>query len=262
MNLKSSHIIINNSASRVDPFVRKEFTKHKKLAAHGNLCLSAVQGRMLPATHALDTLCAWQTCVAGTSGDTVLTINGVDITVTYATSQTNTAGLLVAAVNSSTTALAYGGRDVEADNRKATFTLTSAAVGCTLTIGQYSLVAVAKAADAYGTWEVSGNDTADAGKLVTAINTYPGLQDLVCASNSAGVVTIFSRRASTPARDLQIKASSEVLSAAVLTASTTVCVSAVRKGTVGNYITCAISGAGTSIAAARLTSGTTTWETI
>jgi hypothetical protein len=260
--MQKSSLQILNTGARIDPLVDRRYTPIQKIQRFADDLIGLVRGRRLPTVVDRDTLCAWQTCVAGTSGDTVLTIGGVDITVTYATSQTVTAGLLVAAVNASTTALAKGGVDVEADNRKATITLTSCAVGTIFTIGQWKFTAVAKAPNDNTQFEVSGNDTADAGTLVAAINATPGLQDIVCASNSAGVVTVFSRRASTPARDLAINGTGEVVSAAVLTASTTVCVSSVRKGLPGNHITCAITGTGTSIAGARLAGGTTTRATL
>jgi hypothetical protein len=260
--MQKSSLQVFGQDSWVDPLTQKELTSYKKIARMGDSLRLIAQGQRKPVVVHRDTLAGHVTCVAGSSGDTVLTIGGVDITVTYATSQTNTAGLLVAAVNASTTALAKGGLDVEADNRKATVTLTSTAVGMTCNIGQYQLKAVAKAAANYGEFEVSGSDTADAAAMVAAIKAWPGLSDLVACSNSSGVVSIFSRRASTPDRDLALSVSSEVASAAVLTASTTVCVSSVRKGVIGNHITTAISGTGTSISGARISGGTTTVETL
>lgn len=57
------------------------------------------------ATTALAPATGTVTLVAGTSGTFTATINGVAITVTYATSLSNTATLLAAAINASTNAL-------------------------------------------------------------------------------------------------------------------------------------------------------------
>lgn len=261
--LKSA-IQITRTGYEADPLVDPARTSRSKLRKFADVALSVVKGYS-PAggsVIARHTAAAYATFTASTSGDFTVTINGDDTVTAYDTSQTVTATNAVTNLNASTDAIAYGGRVMEADNRQATYTLTSTAVGTELFIGSYRLVAVAKAASYRGQWEISGTDTQDAAALVVAINTMPGLQDLVVADNSSGVVTIRSRRASTPARDLAVRCSAEVLSAGVLTASTVVTVSCVQKGIVGNWVTTAVSGTGTAVSGARMTGGTTTFETL
>jgi hypothetical protein len=261
--MQKSSVQIFNTGEHVDPLTKQSFTKHKKWMAFANGLINMVQGRRQPTTCQRDTCAAWQVFTASTSGDFTVTINGVDTVTAFTSSQTATATAAVVALNALTAdALVYGGRTIEADNRKATITLTSTAAGTYFTIGGFVLRAVAKAADAPGTFEISGNDNTDASKLVTAINTYPGLQDLVCADASTNVVTVRSRRASTATDKLYLLASGEAISGGVLAASTVVTVSCVRKGVVGNWMTTAVTGTGTAVGAARMTGGTTTYETI
>ena len=261
MASKSSLQVFNPKQSS-EPLTDPAFTPRRRIRNFITMLLGYLKGWRFPAAVQRHTNSAWQTwALSSASGDVTATINGVDNTVTYATSDTVTAGLMVAAINASTTALSYGGRDVEADNRAATWTLTSTAVGTTLKIGNYTIRAVAKAAGRRGEFEVSGNDTADAAAVVTAISTFPALNDIVVASSSSGVVTIRSRRASTAALDLSLVASAEVLSGQ-MAAGATVLISAVPKGVPGNFITLAASGTGATAGAARLAGGTTTYEVL
>jgi hypothetical protein len=261
--MQKSSVQIFNTGEHVDPLTKQSFTKHKKWMAFANGLISMVQGRRQPTTCQRDTCAAYSTFTATSSGDFTITINGVDTVTAFDTSATVTATAAVAALNALTAnALCYGGRNIEADNRQATITLTSCAAGVYFTIGGFILRAVAKAADVPGTFEISGSDTADAQKLVAAINTYPGLNDLVVADNSSGVVTVRSRRASTATNKLYLLASGEAISAGVLTASSVVTVSSVRKGQPGNAITTAVTGTGSAVSGARMTGGTTTHETL
>ena len=260
---KSSATYFAANSRTDDPLIKQNLTKHQKHGGFAKLIRGLVGGYHKPFTAHRHTNCAYAYFTATTSGDFTITINGVDTVVSFTSSQTATATAAVAALNALTAnALVYGGRNIEADNRKATLTLTSTAIGMTFQLGAYTFTAVQKAADNPSQFEVSGSDTADAGKLVTAINTHPGTKDLVVADNSAGVVTIRSRRASTPDRDLQLKVSSESLSAAVLTASTVVTVSCVQPGVMGNWITTAVAGTGSAVSGARMTGGVTVYETL
>lgn len=246
-----------------DPLTSQKLRKHGKYGAFARGILNSLKGYRAPMTCQRDTFAAYQIFTATTAGDFTLTINGVATVVSFDTSQTLTATAAVAALNALTAnALSYGGRNIEADNRTATITLTSTTPGTYFDICGQRITAVAKAADNPSQFEVSGDDTADAGKLVIAINTHSVLQDIVCADNSAGVVTVRSRRASTPSRDLAISGSGEVVSVAVLTAGIVVTVSSVRKGQPGNSITTAVSGTNAAVGGARMTGGTTTYETL
>lgn len=217
-----------------------------------------VQGTSVPATVRRDTLCAAQTWVLSSAmGDVTATINGVDVTVSTAVSDTNTAGLMVAAINASSNALITG--IAEADNRKGTVAFSSCPVGEVVTVCGIQFRAVAKQSNHRDEFEVSGNNTADGDTFTAKVNAHPVLQDVVRAINSSGTVTIASRRASTSALDLGIKATT--MTTAAIAASATVLVSAVRKGVMGNCITLAASGTGATATAARLVGGTTATET-
>ncbi len=248
--------------SWVDPLIDKSLTPIQKLKRFAESLQATVQGNRKPLLVHRDTLAAHSFFTATTSGDLTVTIGGVDTVVSFTSTQTATATAAATALNALTTALSKGGVDIECDNRAATLTFTSCAVGATFDIGQYRMKAVAKAPAAYGEFEVSGTDTADANEFVAAVKRWPGLSDLVAVDNSDGVITIRSRRQSTPDRDLRLLASSEVFSGAVLAATIRVCVSSVRKGLIGNHITLAASGTGASADAARLAGGTTTVETL
>ena len=263
MYQKSSEQYHLDGSREADQLALQSLTKHGKHNKFAKGILALLRGYRKPTTVQRDTYAAYQVFTATTSGDFTLTINGVDTVVSFDTSQTVTASAAVTALNAlASDALAYGGRSIEADNRKATITLTSCAVGTYFDICGVRITAVQKVANGPDQFEISGTDTADAQKLVAAIKAHPVLQDLVCADNSSGVVTVRSRRASTPARDLAISGSGESVSAAVLTASTVVCVSCVRKGHVGNWITTAVTGTGAAVGAARMTGGVTVHETL
>lgn len=260
---KSSFQWLRAEKVRNDPLTDQRIVKHGKYAKLARGLLNAVKGHRPPMTCQRDTYAAYQIFTATTSGDFTITLNGVDTITAFTVSQTATASAAVAALNALTAnALSYGGRNIEADNRQATITLTSCAPGTVFDICGQRITAVSKAADNSSQFEISGSDTADAAALVAAIKAHPVLQDLVAADNSSGVVTVRSRRASTPARDLAISASAEVVSVPVLTASTVVTVSSVRKGQPGNSITTAVSGTGSAVGGARMTAGTTTYETL
>lgn len=249
---------ISNNA--LDPLTKQSLTKRGKLLGFMRSVDRAVKGVSAASVYR-DTLCAYGTLTfSSTSGTIGCVINGVTLTFAEGASDQADSNTMVTTINDSADALVKN--IVEADNRTTTITLTSTAIGTYFEIAGHKFVAVAKASDAPGTFEVSGTDTADAGTLVTAINTHPGTMDVVVADNSAGVVTVRSRRASTPTLEVKMFASGEVLAASVLTASTVVTVSAIRKGVTGNCITLAASGMGVTASGARLTGGTTTVETV
>jgi hypothetical protein len=246
-------LLIGGSARTGRQKVRKLFRKLDKLQ----------KGHERPATLKYGSLAAWQTAVAASSGDTTLTINGVDIVVSFDTSQTITATAVAAAVNASADALVAG--HVTASNLSTTIALATCLPQGTITICGYPLRPVPKESLGPGTFEVSGNNSADGDKLVAAIHAMPGLQDLVVAINSAGTVTVRSRvaAASLPINQLRASGTSGVtLGAGAMAVGTTVLISAVNKGIAGNTITAAITGTGTSIGAARLAGGTSASVTL
>lgn len=206
--------------------------------------------------------------VSSGSGAVGATINGVTVTDTWATSDTVAAGLIAAAINASTNALVQG--FVVASNLRMTLTLSSVAAGdyvdvCgTRFIATNGTPANVDTLSAVNTFDMSGNDTADAVALAAAINLSPGLSQYVWAQSVAAVVYVFSRNASWPSGpgvppNLVVSgASTIVASGAALAASANFGLCACYPGVQGNAITVAASGTGVTIlnSATRLTLGT------
>jgi hypothetical protein len=259
MSRTTLNVIYNLKEPKGDPWVGRGKTARRKLRQFGKRYEGFLKNTERPATFTYGTLCAWQTLIAGSSGDMVLTVNGVDMTTAFATSATVTATAMALAVNTSTDPLITG--HVTAGNLATTIALSSCLPQGFITICGYTLRPVPKESLQDGAFEISGDNTADGDALVTAINAMPGLNDLIIAVNSSGTVTI---RARVPAASLPINqvtksgTSGITLGAGVMAATSTVVLSAVHKGIPGNTITCALTGTGSSIAGARLAGGTST----
>lgn len=166
-----------------------------------------------------------------------------------------TATALAAAINLDTDALVDD--IVEACNLAATFTLASVAVGDSVSIAGYTFTAKAlsTANCRFNEFSQSGTDTQDAASLVTQINAREGLNQLVFASSSSGVVTIRQFSGTTACGTLAETGSTITLSGQ-LAATATVLISAYRSGVMGNCITLAATGPTAS--AARLSGGSET----
>lgn len=264
MSRSSMQVIRGTYNPAEDPLMNAAFPPTRKLKAYINGLQALLQGthRGFSTIHR-DTLCAAQTLVVSTgSGAVGATINGVTVTDTATGVDAADAALIAVAINASTNALVQ--YFVEADNRSATITLASCTAGTQVFICGITFTARAGTVQPgeRGTFTIGGTDTADAASLVAAIKAHPAVSDKVWPIASAGVITIHSRRASTPALDLTLKgvATIAAASAAVLTSSAKVLVSAIRKGLPGNAITLAASGTGITATAARLAGGTTTVE--
>lgn len=257
---KTSGQLFRAHRAAVDPFSEQSRDKTYKWLGWARRIIAALGGLSQSLTADRDMLCAAQivTVASDSTGTLRTTINGVNIDVTSTEEEVADAALIVAALNASTTALVQ--YVVEADNRAGIIALTSTAVGTSWKICGVVITAVAKAADNPSQFEVSGNDTADGDKLVAALNSHPALKDIIFASNSAGTVTIRSRRASTASRDLKISDTGEVVTD--FAAVAVVLVSAIRKGLPGNWVTLAVTGTGMTAGGARLAGGLTTRETL
>lgn len=252
-------IQFNVNEQKGDPFVGFTKTARRRLRHFGKRIEGFQRGTERPATFRYGTLAAWQTLIAGSSGDMTLTVNGVDMVTAYATSATVTATAMALAVNSSSDALISG--HVQAGNLATTIACASTLAQGSISICGYTLRPVKKASLQDGDFEISGNNTAVGAALVTAINSMPGLQDLIIAVNSSGTVTIRARGPSTTLPINQVTktgTSGITLGAGAMAATSTVVLSALNKGIVGNTITCALTGTGSSIAGARLAGGTST----
>lgn len=122
------------------------------------------------------------------TGDLTATINGVANTVTWATSDANTASLLVTAINVTNIATSKG--FVWASRRVATLTLASVVAGTELVVCGYRFTATATATGKPFEFSISGNDSADATALANAINASPGCGDIVRAQAASNVVYV------------------------------------------------------------------------
>ena len=203
--------------------------------------------------------------MSGGSGAVGGIINGVTLTATWASSDTNSCGLAAAAINASSNALVQG--FVTANNLSATLTLTSVTAGAYVDIcgTRFTATSGTPATQFSGgnlcTFDISGSDTADALALTTAINQAPGLSRFVFAQSVAGVVHLFARQATfsgtatftwptgpgVPSNTLRSGSGTIVASAASLAASAKVGIVSCVPGVLGNAMTIALSGTGVTV---------------
>lgn len=127
--------------------------------------------------------------LAAGAGAVGATIAGTLVTVTWATSDTNTMTLLDAAIKANTSV----NRIVTSSQREMRLTLASVAAGTTVRICGIVFTAVATAANivAFGDYNIDGADAADATALALAINRHPALAGRVVATAVSNSVSIF-----------------------------------------------------------------------
>lgn len=200
---------------------------------------------------------AFGTCTLATgSGAQTIVINGVTAgSETWATSDTATMTALVADINASTDALVQ--HIVRACNLSMGITLASVAAGDYVDICGYRFTAVARAA-VLGEAEFSqtGTDTQDATSLAAQINARAGLNQLVLATSSSGVVSVRQLSGTTSAGNVFKSGSGITLSASSFSAGVTGLISAIAPGVLGNCVTLAVTGTGHSASGSRLANGT------
>lgn len=128
---------------------------------------------------------------ATSSGTVGVVINGVTITVVWATSDIVSMSALAAAINASTNPLVQ--YQVQAGSSRSLVTLTSVPAGAILRIGQFDFTAVANSGlvQNWGDFDISGTDTADATALAAAINGHPQASKYFVATSAAAVVSVF-----------------------------------------------------------------------
>lgn len=189
------------------------------------------------------------------NGAMVCTINGVDITVTYATSDINTAGLMAAAINASSNALVQ--YMVQATHYRGTLALSSVAAGAQVNVCGYTFTAVSGTPTQLGQFDISGSNTADATSLALAINKMPGLNDLVVATSSAANVFVYLLGDAAVTSQRKLRKIDAGFTVTQIAAVADCAVVAYQPGTMANCITIAASGTGASIngSAARLSGG-------
>lgn len=190
--------------------------------------------------------------VSSASGTVGATINGVDVTFSHGASDQADSDTLVADINASTDALVQ--YLVQACNFACTVTLSSVAAGEEVIVCGYKFKAKAGGTLAADEFDQSGTDTADATSLKNQINSRLGLNRLVLASSSAGVVTVRQLSGTAAAGPMGVQGAGLTLSGQ-LAATTTVLISALHPGVPGNCITLAASGTGMAASGARLTGG-------
>lgn len=136
---------------------------------------------------------------ATSSGTVGATINGVNVeAASGAGTDIEDATLAATTINASVDALVRG--FARASNSAASVTLSTMLVdgkvyirlGVDKRAVTYTFTATAAATSKLGEFSISGNDTADALALATAINEYPVLNQTVRAESVAGVVSIYA----------------------------------------------------------------------
>ena len=193
--------------------------------------------------------------LSAASGDVVCTVNGVDLTVTYATSDIVTAGLMAAAVNASTNALVQ--YMVQGTHYRGTLALSSVAAGAQVAVCGYVFSAVSGTPTELGQFDISGNNAADATSLALAINKMPVLNDLVVAVASSANVFVYLLGDAAATAQQKLRKISSGFTVTAIAAVAECAVVAYQPGTMGNCVTIAASGTGASIngSAARLSGG-------
>lgn len=203
--------------------------------------------------------------MSGGAGAVGATINGVTVTATWATSDTNSCGLAAAAINASSNALVQG--LVTANNLSTLLTLVSVAAGTEIRICGTRFVATQGVPPQIASdgnvckFDISGSDTADALALANAINAAPGVSRFIFAVVSTNTVRLFARQwvfsgtatfawptaPSTPSNFVDASAASVTVSSTSLAASAFIGIVATQPGLQGNQATIAASGTGVTV---------------
>jgi hypothetical protein len=136
--------------------------------------------------------------LSGGSGAVGATLAGVAVTATWATSDTNSAALIAAAINSSSTAKVKG--MFRSSNLTATITCSGVTAGDTVDVcGSRFTATTGVPVNSYSgaylaAFDRSGSDAATATALAAAINNFPGLSRFVFAVPVSNVVRLFARQ--------------------------------------------------------------------
>ncbi len=214
--------------------------------------------------------------ISSGSGTVGGTVNGVACTATWATSDTNSAGLVAAAINASTNALVAG--LVSATNLVATVTAATVVAGDWVDVcGVRFEATTGTPANTYSgralnTFDRSGTNTQTATALAAAVNNSPVVSRYIYAVSAAAVVYLFARQSvfsgtvtfswptanGAPPNTLTSNGSTLSLSGAALAAGAFVGICSAAEGVQGNQCTLAASGTGVTTinSNARLVGGT------
>jgi len=192
---------------------------------------------------------------SGASGTVGVLLGGNAITFAHGASDQADSNTLVTTINASANALVQD--LIKASNLKATITISTGVAGAVLTIMDVVLRAVKTGVSSpeAGEFAIGASDTLTAVNLVAAINNHPVLRESCVATSSLGVVTVYSVFAVPDYTSLTSSGSGFTASGA-FAAGTTVMLTSLWKGTLGNHITLALSGTGVTVSGARFTGGT------
>lgn len=174
------------------------------------------------------------------SGSITATINGTAVAVTWATSDTNTAGLLAAAINANASVNML----VEATNQVAQFNMGTPAAGATVVVGGVSFTAVAATT---GLALNQFSTTSSGQSLISAINRHPSLKHRFFAAgpNGGGNIIVGKRKGYTvKTTDACAQNGLSALVNGAFAASANVATVCVMPGVIGNCITITASGTG------------------
>lgn len=183
------------------------------------------------------------------TGAVSTTINGEDIEVTAAGGDTATQALLAAAIRADATVNGLVG----VTTRLAKVTLATVLAGTALRVFGALFTAVNGSPAAFGEFDMSGNDTADALSLALAINRHPSLAGRCRAVSSAGVVYIGLLDDREPTLDEVVgpaSATTVTINTRVPAASAVSMVYCLTPGVVGNAITATVAGTGLTLVTA------------
>lgn len=198
--------------------------------------------------------------MATASGSLTLTLNGVAINRTWATSDAATGTALANDVRVSTDPLIQnllGASNVEARVTLATMTAGSVVRIGIPSDGTYNFVATAAATGRLGEFSIAGTDTQDAAALAAAINAYPVLNQKVRAEAVAGVCHLYAIDNVATGKVITAVGGGITVTAGTFAASGRVHVFSILPAALGNSVTIAGTGTGVTVAntAARLVGG-------
>ena len=196
---------------------------------------------------------------SGGSGTIGIVVAGVTLTATYATSDTNSAGLIAAVINASTNAkIQYliGSSTLRTD-----LTLVTTVAGDSVELAGFRFTGVAgtaasiPAVDGNFVIKGTGTDTQSGTSLAGAINRHPYASKYLYALNVAGVVSVFAKTTNAawftgpnaPPNIAVSKASTITASSATFAAGAMYGLWCKVPGKIGNNIVVAASGTGQSI---------------
>lgn len=200
---------------------------------------SVLQGSAALATGSLSRSAAGCTLSSG-SGAVGSVINGTTVTATWASSDTNSAGLIVAAINANTTVNPFVG----ATKYVGTLTLATVVAGTTINVCGYTFTATSSATGKPNEFDISGNDAADATALAAAINACPELNQKLVASSASGVVYVGLTENRAARSDETLTASASTVTCSAITTRAAYLIFALQPGALGNCCTATATGTG------------------